>query len=439
MQTLSSHATVCDQIPRTNSLGRLPLSHHTAQYDKHTVQGDTDMQITPELFDRIALSNIPQPNPASSLNFKTTIKTEILSGADISQRRNLSLSNLIASQSNDHNKGKAMYVNEAAVVHNINSSSIVGQSIGSNFQDNYFQNVNNGPSLNDNNNNNNKAQFIDFDESIFEDWISDDTELDFIEPIENSNRPPSIYDMISNGCASSQAFCTGASMNNGPSDYPIHQGNTYVQNTTNICCGYPSVTHTDSSSIFYQQKQLPLKQPFLFQQVPHLQHNHHATSKPQKIKPLGFGSSIRALKGRFCGSGHIDSSFKPSVDYIYDSKTYLGGQQSVMKDDMYRTQSSFAGSSVLISKYGQNALREQYANSRNHSNMTAGTSYSVSTSQDDQIRNAYGSYLIPPSPQGTPTTPAIIQNPYRSSIDPSPEIFMRSNPGRDEMQGIGRS
>ena len=397
------------------------------------------MQITPELFDRIALSNIPasRSNPAFALNYKTSIKSEILSGVDISQRRNLSLSSLIANQSNDYNKGKAMYVNEATAVHNNNSSSIVGQSIASSFQDNYFLNVNNGSSLNDNNNN--RAPFIDFDESIFEDWISDDTELDFIEPIESYNKQPSIYDMISNGCASSQAFCTGgASMNNSLSDYPIHQGNTYVQNTTNICCGYPS-GNTDSSSMFYPQKQLPSKQPFMFQQVPQLQHNHHATNKPQKMKPLGFASSIRALKGRFCGTGHIDSSFKPStVDYIYDSKTYLGGQQSVLKDDVYRTQGSFAGSSVLISKYGQNALREQYANSRNHSGMTAGTSYSVSTSQDDQIRNAYGSYLIPPCPQGTSTTPVLNQNSYRSSIDP-PEIFIRSNPGRDEMQGIGRS
>ena len=404
------------------------------------------MQITPELFDRIALSNIPasRSNPASSLNYKNAIKSEILSGVDLSQRRNSPLSSLIANQSNDYNRGKAMYVNEATLVHNSNNnnniSSIVGQSIGSNFQDNYFLNVNNSPSLNDNNNSNNRAPFIDFDESIFEDWISDDTELDFIEPIESYNKPPSIYDMISNGCASSQAFFTGgASMNNGLSDYPIHQGNTYVQNTTNICCGYPS-GNTDSGNMFYPQTQLPLKQPFVFQQVPHLQHNHHATNKPQKIKPLGFASSIRALKGRFCGTGHIDSSFKPStVDYIYDSKTYLGGQQSVMKnDDMYRTQGSFAGSSVLISKYGQNALREQYANSRNHSGMTAGTTYSVCTSQDDQIRNAYGSYLIPPCPQGTSTTPALNQNPYGSSIDP-PELFIRSNPGLDEMQGIGRS
>ena len=409
------YITSFDQMPRTTSLSRIPSSHQAPQYEKRTVNGDTDMAITPELFDRIALSNISRPIPAV-LTYNTAIKSESSSAADIILGRKSSQSNLITTQKKDHNNGNGSHVYETAVAPRSN----VVDTVGPNFHEDYVYNVNNAPSVNNDN-----RTIIDFDESIFEDWVSEDTELDFIDPCEDNN--PSLYNILSSGCASSQAFYSGATAANSSSDYSMHQDNACVQNTNTICCGYP--TNQSDNNRYHQQKQQS-KQPSMLQQVAQSQHSPRSNGT-QKIKPLGFGHSIRALKGKFCGTGNVDSSFQPSENYIYDTKSYPIIRQVVTKQEVYRNTSS-AGSSVLISKYGQNALREQYANSKKHdinrSGMTAGTSYSLCTNQDEQIRSAYGSsYVMPPCSQnlGRPSLA-----PY---LDP-PEFYTGSDPGRDNTQ-----
>jgi hypothetical protein len=410
------YITSFDQTPRTTSLSRIPSSHHAPQYEERTVNGDVDMVITPELFDRIALSNIPRPNPAV-LTYNTAIKSESSSAADIILSRKSSQANLITTQKDDHNNRNGSHVYETAVAPR---SNIVG-TMGSNSHEDYMYNVNNATSVNNN------RTIIDFDESIFEDWVSEDTELDFIDPGEDDN--PSLYNILSSGCASSQAFCSGAAAAaNSSSDYSMRQDNACVQNTNTICCGYP--TNQSDNNRYYQQKQQS-KQPSMLQQVAQSQHSPQSNGT-QKTKPLGFGHSIRALKGKFCGTGNVDNSFNPSDNYSYDTKSNPIERQVVTKQDAYRTTSSSAGSSVLISKYGQNALREQYANSKKHdinrSGMTADTSYSLGTNQDKQIRRTYGSsYVMPPCSQnlGRPSLA-----PY---LDP-PAFYTGSDPGRDNTQ-----
>lgn len=410
------YITSFDQIPRTTSLSRLTSSHHAPKNEKRTVNGDVDMVITPELFDRIALSNIPRPIPAVH-TYNSAIKSESSTAADIILSRKSSQSNLITTQKKDHDKGNGYSVNETAAAPR---SNFVG-TMGSNVHEDYVYNVNNAPSVN-----NDSRTIIDFDESIFEDWISEDTELDFIDPCEDNN--PSLHNVLSSGCASSQAFCTGAAAANSSSDCSMHQDNSCVQNTNTICCGYP--TNQSDNSRYHQQKQQS-KQPSTLQQVARSQHSPRSNGT-QKIKPLGFGHSIRALKGKFCGTGNVDNSFRSSENYIYDTNSYPIGRQVVTKQEVYGNASSSAGSSVLISKYGQNALREQYANSKKHdinrSGMTAGTSYSLCTNQDEQIRTAYSSsYVMPPCSQnlGRPSLA-----PY---LDP-PAFYTGSDPGRDNTQ-----
>ena len=383
-----------------------------------TNNADFDMPITPELFDRIALSNIPRNDPIP----RTT--HPIIQTEPVRQQEYIGAARVLTGSSSDGMGVGSIISSDDVIAVSYEDSDDATAANRSNFND--------GPVVSTINN---AGQFIDFDESIFDDWMSDDTEMDFIE-IEESKKP-SVYDYLPSGCIPSRpGICSN-------DDTPRNSNTSaYAQNTNGICCGF-STAHSFEGN---KQHHYPGQQQYV---MPQVQVNIHPSVPLGKPKSTGFGSSIRALGSRLCGPGHVDSSFQ-QVGTVYDSKVYNG--PPVMKQEGYRIPTSSVLNGGLTSMYGQNALREQYAKSRakldnnTGSGMSAGSTYSLSQSQGyrEGNKNAftphYGgqpSTSSPNSAASSYTNPAHCFANLHSNNIPPEESSMRSYADKNRPQSIG--
>ena len=167
----------------------------------------------------------------------------------------------------------------------------------------------------------NSGGFIDFDESIFEDWVSDDTEMDFIE---GSDEPivKTSYDYVKEGCNASLNFCSGStSMTTTRAslyEYSAHhRSSMYEQTTSSLCCGFP----TGYSSEILEGRRHLTQQAIQIQPL----------ACNQQMKSAGFTGAVRSIGGRICGPGLLDSSYQP-LENVYSASSsgqvdarYAGG------------------------------------------------------------------------------------------------------------------
>ena len=465
MQTPSTNAT---QIPRPLSLNS--SIQHISTFDFRQVnlrdEADMDMAITPELFDRIALSHIPMP--VALAHHTTTVTVNAVqtveynnapSSADSSRSANSSCQ--LNGQNGGNNGYGNVYNNTSSSQYNTGTGIACGSN-NNNNSNNYNNNNNNSNNNNGNNNNSNNnsnnnnnngnngyslnsnsGSFIDFDESIFEDWVSDDTEMDFIDA--SVPPKPTVYDFLSSGCAPSQGFCSGGGTA-GSGQFSPNQNSVYAQNTNTMCCGFPTAytgEHTEQQS----------RQPAVGQQMIHAQMQAPHQAPLSKPKPSVFGSSIRALGNRICGPGHVDSSYQQQ-DTIYDAKAYSSSQVMIKQEGCRPLTGMGAG---LTSSYGQTALREQYAASRikleNRSGMSPGGAYPTQGfHQDGNGRSGYNSYFVgnsgvqmnantafnsnAPSPSSYSNPSYIYMNNPSDNIPPA-ESVMQSYTDRERSQSMG--
>jgi hypothetical protein len=433
IQTPSSNPT---QIPRPLSLNSTIQHISTFDFRHVNVREDTDMDmaITPELFDRIALSSIPMP---VALAHHTTVKVNAVQALEYSDApssadssRSVHSQPQFNSQNGGNNTFQNIYNNTSISPNNTGA----GIAAGSNNNNNNNNN-NNGYSLNSS-----SGSFIDFDESIFEDWVSDDTEMDFIDATVPSK--PTVYDFLSSGCAPSQGFCSGGAA--AGSGQFSQQDGAYAQNTNAMCCGFPTAYAGD------QEPQS--RQTVVGQQMIHGQMQPPHQVPLTKSKPSVFGSSIRALGNRICGPGQVDSSYQHQ-DTVYDAKVYSSSQVMIKQDGCRPPTGMGAG---LTSSYGQTALREQYAASRskldNRNGMGPGGAYPTQGfHQDGNGRSGYNSYFVGNSgvqmnanaainssaPSPLYSNPSYIYMNNSSDNIPPAESVMQSYTDRERSQSIG--
>lgn len=432
------------QTPRPLSMNNSirQNSSHDFRQARLSDETDMDMAITPELFDRIALSNISMPIPVAHAHH-TTVTVNAVQAQEYSNAPTSAVpsrSNQTSPHHNSQNGGNIVfgnfYQNSSSSPNNTGPANAAGSSAVSPNNNNININQSTGYGLNSN-----SGSFIDFDESIFEDWVSDDTEMDFIDTTVPSK--PTVCDFLLSGCASSQGFCSGSNTN-GTGQYYSHQSSTYAQNTNGMCCGFPTAfsgDHTDQQS----------RQPAVGQQMVHGQSQVPQQITLNKSKPSGFGSSIRALGNRICGPGQVDSSYQ-HLDTAYDSKVYPGSQ-AMIKQEGGRTPTVMGPG--LTSSYGQTALREQYAASRskldNRNGVSTGGAYPTQGFvQDGHVRSGYNSYFVgpaivqmnttinlntaPPSPY---TNPGYVYVNDSSDKTPAAESVMQSYTDTERSQSLG--
>ena len=341
----------CHQVPSppiASAIPRPPINisthHQTPNYDyRHDILSsssrDNDFTITPGLFDRIAFAHSPRALPVAQTSSIQKYNDRIVLMQPSNQVTQLDTrQNTNINHQNENN----IYNSNVTHINNVNIHVNAMNNNTNNYGD--FANVNNDNNGNNNNycsnnsNNNNSINnsnnhsatssvsggFIDFDESIFEDWMSEETEMDFIEGSEESAYKSS-YDFLSKGCSStsgcgpSASFCTGNTGQNAchPSvndctSFQRSSSHTHTQSTNPVCCGFSTgCTHHSIES----------RRPNMITQniQPQPQLNN------QLSKAVGFSGAVRSLGGRFCGPNHIDNSYQ-ALEYNNDAKIFPGGQ-----------------------------------------------------------------------------------------------------------------
>lgn len=358
---------------------------------------DGEPPLTPGLFDRVALAGLRLPKPATVtlapataiiLN-DVTIKTEAYQPLPLQP---LPL-NLISSQdTNRSNESTKQFVN------NNTNGSVYANNVNMYSGDN---NMNNDEVANNNTNtghgggNNNSSAFIDFDESIFEDWISDDTEMDFIDSTDDPCYKSS-YDYLMKGCAATTAgFCASSRAPTRPYEYDTRRNGIYEQNTNSSCCGFP---------LGYSSEILEARRPSLTQQAVQTQ----PQANQHQMKSAGFTNAVRSLGGRICGPALIDSSYLP-LDGAYSSNgnpdcRIYPGQLQQRQDRSYSPMAGMAEMSNDQASYFRNSLDTVGTTSTG----SRSSGYSQNFGSEVQPRNTINSYFAS-SPSGhssnTPSTP----------------------------------
>ena len=389
-QSLAPAPIAC-AIPRSsvNASSHPQVSNFDYRQDNiGSASRDSDLAISPGLFDRIAFRSSPRVLPIAQTSSMQKYNERIVVTQQPSNhmpfadgRPNINM--------NQHNDTNVYNTN----VTNINNVNIQINCMNNNANGNTdFNNNSNNSTYNHSTRSSISGGFIDFDESIFEDWMSDETEMDFIE---GSEEPmyKSTYDFLSNGCDNlpgcgpAANFCLGNTLQN--SNYPSSpdrstypRNATYLQDTNSNFCGF-STGHANDG--------MDMRRPMQIGQNIQSQ----APVNNQLIKNNGFSGAVRSLGGRFCGPSHIDTSYQSLENYNYpghnDAKVFPGGHSQQTQDRNF----------LPITPIGSNHYDQNGVYRGGSDTIGTGTSRSsiggnVSqnyTSPDGQARTAFNSYF----------------------------------------------
>ena len=334
-QSLAPAPIAC-AIPRSsiNTSSHPQISNFDYRQDNiGSASRDSDLAISPGLFDRIAFGSSPRVLPIAQTSSMQKYNERIVVTQPLNQMP--AADARPTTNANQHHDTNVYNTN----VTNINNVNIHINCMSNSNSTNGNADFNNN-STNSTYNHNRSARssisggFIDFDESIFEDWMSDETEMDFIEGSEEPTYK-SPYDFLSNGCDNlpgcgpAANFCLGNTLQNATypsspdrSSYPRNA--TYVQNTNSNFCGF-STGHSNDGMESRRTMQVG-------QNV----QGQGQVGNNQLVKNNGFSGAVRSLGGRFCGPSHIDTSYQPLENFNYpihnDSKVFPGGHSQQIQD-----------------------------------------------------------------------------------------------------------